>query len=615
MADLTEVYAALQKADAAGDTAGAKQLADYIRSQSSSTPRTAEAPADPAGVYTNTLQVFNPFGQNFNTHIPIGQGTQNFLAGAGKATYDLGRGAGQMLGLVSRQDVAEARARDAPLMATGAGRAGMLTGTVADLLPAAFIPGANTLAGAGAIGAGMGLLQPSAGTAETALNVGLGGLSGPGSILAGRGAGALYQGAKAAVEPLFRGGQERVAARALQAFAGGQAPAAQAAATLGNAPAVLPGVQSTTAELAGNAGLSQLERTLRNNPEYLQAFTERNQANRAAMTAALGDIAGTDTQMATAQAARLGRSAPLYSAAQHVVVPADADLGALLARPSMTAAWNRARQLAAESGESLIEPNANEISGKTLQYLKMGLNDIVNTGPQSGMGAHEVGAVRSTLGSLSNWITTNVPELRAADQTYAALSKPINQMEIGTALSNRLQPALADFGGNTRLSANSYAAALRNSDQLAAGATGWRGAKLPDILNLDQLKTLTQVGEQLARRANADELGRAVGSNTGQNLISQNVLRQILGPMGLPQSMSERAAQSAFGQSVLRPVQWLSGTGEPRVMAKLAEAALNPAVAKGLLEKQSSQAIARALWKRQGLPGVVGQSVAYSAQQ
>jgi len=34
MADLTEVYAALQKADAAGDTAGAKQLADYIRAQS-----------------------------------------------------------------------------------------------------------------------------------------------------------------------------------------------------------------------------------------------------------------------------------------------------------------------------------------------------------------------------------------------------------------------------------------------------------------------------------------------------------------------------------------------------------------------------------------------------
>ena len=41
-ADLTDVYAALQKADAAGDTASAKQLADYIRTQSAAptTPST-----------------------------------------------------------------------------------------------------------------------------------------------------------------------------------------------------------------------------------------------------------------------------------------------------------------------------------------------------------------------------------------------------------------------------------------------------------------------------------------------------------------------------------------------------------------------------------------------
>ena len=43
MADLTDVYAALQKADAAGDTEGAKKLADYIRTQSAAAPETATA--------------------------------------------------------------------------------------------------------------------------------------------------------------------------------------------------------------------------------------------------------------------------------------------------------------------------------------------------------------------------------------------------------------------------------------------------------------------------------------------------------------------------------------------------------------------------------------------
>jgi hypothetical protein len=46
MADLDDAYAALQKADAAGDSAGAKQLADYIRTQQA--PSNAAAPPAPS---------------------------------------------------------------------------------------------------------------------------------------------------------------------------------------------------------------------------------------------------------------------------------------------------------------------------------------------------------------------------------------------------------------------------------------------------------------------------------------------------------------------------------------------------------------------------------------
>jgi hypothetical protein len=101
-------------------------------------------------------------------------GFQSAAAGAGKAIYDLGRGAGQLFGVVDRQDVADARALDAPLMQSGAAKAGNFAGNVAAAIPAAFVPGANTVAGAGVIGAGMGLLQPSVSNKETALNLGLG---------------------------------------------------------------------------------------------------------------------------------------------------------------------------------------------------------------------------------------------------------------------------------------------------------------------------------------------------------------------------------------------------------------------------------------------------------
>ena len=597
--------------------------------------------ANPAGFYSNTLQVFNPFGDNFDTGISMGTGMQNFLAGAGKASYDLARGVGQLTGQESRQDVANSRALDAPLMATGAGKAGYISGTVADLASTALIPGANTMAGAAAIGAGTGLLQPSTSTGETLFNAGLGGLTSPAGLLVGRGAGALYQGGKAVLEPLFQGGQQRIAARALQSFAGGPSAASDAANAIQSAGSFLPGVQPTTAELANNAGISQLERSLRNNPEYLTALTARNQANRGAMVSALQGIGGTDTDMELAQAARSSTTAPLYAAARDATADSDSALTSLLGRPSMQSAWQRPQQLASERGDSLVSgtdipehvvnssilddagksfsttqaAETAQYSGKAIQYLKMSLNDSVNQAEQRGMGAHELGAMKSTLASLNDWTQLNMPSLRAADSTYAGLSQPINRMEVGQALTNKLMPALSDFGNNTRLNSASYANAVRNGDQLASQVTGQQNATLSGVLSQDQLRTVMQVGDQLARRSNADELGRAVGSNTGQNLISQNVLRQFLGPLGLPQSMVERSAQSALGQTVLRPVQYAMQIAQPRVMDVLAQSALSPQFAARLMSAGVDPGMAHMVWARQGLLGSIGSSLAYASQQ
>lgn len=129
---------------------------------------------------------------------------EKFRAGIGKAFSDLGTGVSQFGAGVAdffsprqtsvtdlilnrkplsrveemRQQVAEARRRDAPLMDTGAGVAGNVVGNVAAVAPTAVIPGANTYAGATAIGALTGLAQPSASTNETLLNAGLGGAGG-----------------------------------------------------------------------------------------------------------------------------------------------------------------------------------------------------------------------------------------------------------------------------------------------------------------------------------------------------------------------------------------------------------------------------------------------------
>jgi hypothetical protein len=58
MADLTQVYAALQKADAAGDTAGAKQLADYIRANGNQAAPAAQAPQQSPNALGATASTF-----------------------------------------------------------------------------------------------------------------------------------------------------------------------------------------------------------------------------------------------------------------------------------------------------------------------------------------------------------------------------------------------------------------------------------------------------------------------------------------------------------------------------------------------------------------------------
>lgn len=55
-------------------------------------------------------------------------------AGVGKSIADTGRGLGQLVGLVSREDVDRANALDESLMRTGAGKGGYIGGTVASFL-------------------------------------------------------------------------------------------------------------------------------------------------------------------------------------------------------------------------------------------------------------------------------------------------------------------------------------------------------------------------------------------------------------------------------------------------------------------------------------------------
>jgi hypothetical protein len=122
-------------------------------------------------------------------------GMDKFRAGWGKSVADLYQGAKQVASGVGdipmqllmnrpyesqrtlelKQQADEQRRLDAPLMQTGAGFVGNLAGSVANTVPLALVPGANTYTGAGLIGAGTGALNPVGERDNRAVNAGISG--------------------------------------------------------------------------------------------------------------------------------------------------------------------------------------------------------------------------------------------------------------------------------------------------------------------------------------------------------------------------------------------------------------------------------------------------------
>jgi hypothetical protein len=502
-------------------------------------------------------------------------GLEKFGAGMGKAFYDVGRGVGAIVtdavpsaekfGFATRKDIDEARKLDAPLMNTGAGTAGNVAGNIAAFAPTAMIPGANTIAGGAAIGALTGALQPVGANDSRLSNIGGGAVLG-GSIPAL--VRALKVGKAALVDPFTESGRSRIVGATLNRAA---ADPEQAIANLNAAAGNTPGFMPTAGQAANDAGIASMERAARAIDPA--GFGDVDNSQRAALVNALRGIAKTPEDRAIAVSARDSAVEPLYTAAKQATVSGDADLDSLLTRPSMKAAQSRAAALAAERNQpfqlsqatpsqaidtGLLDASGKPIvntaqavpatySGQSLHDLKMGLSDAIGS-PVNGIQGAERAAAIGTQNQFLNWLENKIPEYGVARQTFADMSRPINQMDIGQELYNRFVPALADSAVPFKTRADALAQALRNGDQLAKNVTGLKNATMTGIMEPEQMNLLNGVVKDAQMRAAAESAGRGVGSDTVQKMAMSNLLAES----GLP----------SWIQNVARvPGGWLKTVG------------------------------------------------------
>jgi hypothetical protein len=576
MATREDIYAAMRNADKAGDSASVRKLGAYLQ--------TPPAPAQEASAEDRAL--YDPTNG-------MSQGDR-FWAGAGKAVKDIGRGAGQMaravlpaaagdaLGLPTEKDIDEVKRLDAPLMATTAGTVGNVVGDAMMAVPLAFLPGGATLPGAALTGLALGATQPTGTDDSRWKNTLIGGGAGMGGVLAGRGIAAGVKGVKALAEPFTEGGRQAIAGRTLERFGVNAGDVAGAT----NAP-TLTGARQTLAEQINNpaaaSGAARLQDSLALDPEIAGQFLTRDIENNAARVGTLQELAGEGGKRESNLWNRATAGKYNYDKAFAQSLPLDEagqrEVAKLLNVPAIKDAMGAAREIAANKGLDLASP---EGSVEGLHLMKLAMDDAISNAGSSAVSVNKAKSIEMAQKRLVDVLEQISPDYQTARTTYAALSRPVNQNDVAAELLKRGTAPTTDLSGVPRIMPNALANAARDEGRLITQATGrdLPQKTLADLMEPGQLAKLQAVLGESDRSAAVARAANGPGSATAQRLASQNVLRQILGPTGLPESWAE----STLLNTAMRPVQFAyNGVAEPKIQAVLSDLILNPEKARAAL--------------------------------
>lgn len=400
-------------------------------------------------------------GEAVNPVQDMGMGSR-FLAGAGKAFADIGRGVGQLVGAVPQAEIDAAKERDRPLMNTGAGFAGNIGGNVAATLPAMLVPGANTVAGAGLLGGALGASQPVATGESRIANAALGGLGGAGGAIAANSIGRALK----PVQNALPDNMQALAAKAESVY----------------------GIPLNAAQKTGSKPLQVIDSVLDTMP-----LTAGRQAEAKAMQskafnkAVLGTIGETSEQatpdVLNAARTRIGQQFNDLSARNAVTLGSDF-MDSLIKIEAGTNAFTKpAVRDAVDKGLELASQGT--LSGRTYQNVRSTLGKQASDAFKSGNS--ELGqALKAIQTSLDDAATQSVS---AADK--AAWGQARKQWQALKVVEKAAAPTSADaVSGN--VSPAKLAQALQSTDK--QGFTyGTRGDELSDLARIGQAFLKNQV--------------------------------------------------------------------------------------------------------------------------
>lgn len=656
MATLEQLENALRKAHAAGNVDHARAFAAEIRRMRDSAPKADFSNVQGGVQSTESLrQGFAAVPAGYGNYRPtLGPRQQRqavsemsagrkVVEGANAALERTGRGIGQVIALgldavaprqqtlsslvtgqpVSRAGQMEAaesvaRARDAELLADGWGRTGAILGDIGTaLIPigrAAQLGRAGQIGVSAATGAGMGFLQPVTADESRATNTAVGLGAGAVTPVALAGAGKLAGLVAKPLRAFTERGANSQAGAILRRFATDEAALTR------SAPSAIPGVQRTLAEETLDPGIAQLQR------QFPVELADVARSNNAARTDYLANAFG-GADEATSAAIREGADREATQMARQLrgvvnqQAPSNpfAGLGVQAPRQSQAITLD-----SVTSGiDGLISKNNNRpLVQDALRYvrnlsqrpvgsaseawnLRKTINDLME-GRLSGDLQAATAARRELLtvrGLLDRQMNKALPGWSEFLRTYKGSMRSADQVDVGAHLLAKGGVQGLDAQGNAvrTLQPGKFRNLTDDMDRAVQSATGFRRATAEGALTPDQLQAVGNVRDDVIRMMDADSVGRARGSNTAQNLVTESRLADELGRSRLG-SLAQRVPGIRWA------TESLNDAAQKRVQAAVAEALANPQRARAILAAHNPQerAVIEAMLTQAASAGAVG---------
>ena len=330
----------------------------------------------------------------------------------------------------------------------------------------------------------------------------------PASVAAAKGTAGMV---KRTIEPMTEAGRAAILRRYQAELAGAKRP--EIIQALENAMQLTPGSRPTAAEAVSHipeaSALAAHQKVISRAPETSGAFVARRAEQEGARRAAVGSVAQTPAALDAAVTARSAVADPLYAAARAPGNVADPRL-ALTKVDNILARNPGNRELVAELSNirrGLVDDSGNvrtdaEQVASVLDGLKAAVADEKNK------------FIRGVLTAIKDDLVKAIPNYQQAQRAFAQASPPINQMQVGQYLQDKLTSAT----GAERTPA--FAQAVRDAPGTIKKATGApRFTRLDQVLNPKQEQAVQGVLSDLQRRTASEALARGTNLTGGAGIV------------------------------------------------------------------------------------------------